>query len=101
MNVAVRLLGLALAGTLGLPAPLPAQHIARVDRERVQSMLKGMRREIERRYFDSTFKGIDIRTAYDTADDLAASRDPVLSHALSLAGASVDPAKAGALFRKN
>lgn len=33
-----------------------------------------------------------------TADDMAAKRDPVLARALQLAGAKLDPAKAGALF---
>ncbi|HKO60647.1 MAG TPA: hypothetical protein VJV03_05765 [Pyrinomonadaceae bacterium] len=32
--------------------------------------------------------------------DLAAQRDPVLSHAANLAGINLDPAKAGALFPK-
>jgi C-terminal processing protease CtpA/Prc len=34
-----------------------------------------------------------------TAGDLAAGHDPVLSHALSLAGKSMDPARAAALLR--
>lgn len=33
-----------------------------------------------------------------TAEDLAAGRDPVLAHAVELAGAKIDPLKAGALF---
>jgi carboxyl-terminal processing protease len=33
-----------------------------------------------------------------TGEDLAAGRDPVLSHAASLVGVTLDPAKAGALF---
>lgn len=33
-----------------------------------------------------------------TGEDLAAGRDPVLSHAASLCGVTLDPAKAGALF---
>ena len=33
-----------------------------------------------------------------TAEDLAAERDPVLAHAASLFGVSLDPGKAGSFF---
>ena len=33
-----------------------------------------------------------------TAQDLAAGRDPVMSHAVALAGAKLDPVAAGKLF---
>jgi hypothetical protein len=65
-------------------------------------MLRDVRREVERRYYDSTFKGIDLGAAYDTADArirAASAIDEALAAALSLAGKSVDPARAAALLR--
>jgi C-terminal processing protease CtpA/Prc len=68
MSAAARSLALASVILLGLPATLPAQRLNRVDRERVQAVLRDVRREVERRYYDSTFKGLDLGAAHDTAD---------------------------------
>jgi hypothetical protein len=60
MGAATGLLSLISIGLLWASVPLQAQKLSRVDRERVLTMLKDVRREIERRYYDSSFKGLDL-----------------------------------------
>ena len=50
-----------------LPTVAEAQRLSRFDRQRAQIILKVVRDDITERYYDSTFNGLDLGAAYDTA----------------------------------
>lgn len=50
-----------------LPAVAKAQRLDSFDRNRITTMLERVRDEISDRYYDSTFHGLDLRVAYDSA----------------------------------
>lgn len=50
-----------------LPAVANAQRLDVFERKRIGSMLERIRDEISDRYYDSTFRGRDLRIAYDSA----------------------------------
>lgn len=59
---------LALAALLAaLPAALPAQDLSRIERDQATTMLREVRDRIQRRYYDSTFGGVNLAERYDTA----------------------------------
>jgi len=49
------------------PTVAQAQGLSRFDRSRIETMLEDVRDEITDHYYDSTFNGLDLRAAYDTA----------------------------------
>lgn len=44
-----------------------AQGLGTFDRRRIEMMLENVRDDVRDRYYDSTFKGLDLRAAYNTA----------------------------------
>jgi C-terminal processing protease CtpA/Prc len=50
-----------------LPAVAKAQRLDAFDRKRIETMLERVRDEISDRFYDSTFHGVDLRAAYDSA----------------------------------
>lgn len=64
----IRSAGLALAWCAAA-SPLAAQELdATQDLDRARVMLRTVKRDIERYYFDSTFHGVDLDARYRTAD---------------------------------
>lgn len=61
----IRTACVALLGCL--PAVAQGQSLTGFDRHRAQTMLDVVRDEIADQYYDSTFNGVDLRAAYDTA----------------------------------
>ncbi|HEX5726815.1 MAG TPA: PDZ domain-containing protein, partial [Longimicrobiaceae bacterium] len=68
----------SLLGLVLLPALAVAQEVGRIDRERGRTMLRQLRGEIERHYYDPAFRGVDLEaraaeleTRIDTARSLA------------------------------
>jgi C-terminal processing protease CtpA/Prc len=49
-------------------APLAAQQLDRIARERALAMLDDVHRDIQRHYYDSTFRGIDLSRTFAQAD---------------------------------
>jgi carboxyl-terminal processing protease len=67
----IRTAGGLLPVLLALLAPFGrsgAQALSRFDRERGLAMSKQVREDIERHYYDSTFKGVDLAASFATAD---------------------------------
>lgn len=61
---------LALATlTIGAPGTIVAQGISKMDRSRTSTMLEQVRKDIERSYFDSTFRGVDLERVFARAED--------------------------------
>ncbi len=59
---------LAIAAALAaLPAALPAQDLTRIERDQATTMLREVRERIQRRYYDSTYGGVNLAERYDTA----------------------------------
>jgi len=56
------LLALALLCALGLAAapPLDAQPLSEQDKRRARKMLEQLQKELEKRYYDPTFRGLDL-----------------------------------------
>lgn len=62
------LAGLTCASSVLGVASISAQTVSRIDRDRGRTMLRMMRNEIERRYYDSTFHGVDIAARAEELD---------------------------------
>jgi len=69
---------IACALHLVAPAAAPAQTVSQRDRDRGRTMLQAVRTEIERRYYDPTFHGVDVAAK-------AAELDQRIEQASSLA----------------
>ena len=66
---------------LNLPAAAAAQKFDGLERDRVKEMLKTVKREIKKNYYDSTFGGKDVEAMFKNAEaqlDRAASRNDAL-----------------------
>lgn len=53
--------------SLGTPSAGEAQKLDRFERDRIRTMLDQVREVIAERYYDSTFGGVNLEAAYDTA----------------------------------
>lgn len=60
---------LLLALTLLTSGAAAAQELDRIDRERFQNMLKNLRSELKKNYFDENFKGVDIEARFNQAEE--------------------------------
>ncbi len=77
-----------LAASLAACAPLAAQSLSRSDRERGRVMLEQVREDIERKYYDPSYGGYDLRGKFAAAQErmrTAASLDEVMSIIAQLA----------------
>jgi C-terminal processing protease CtpA/Prc len=61
------LVGACLALIAGLPVLASAQDFSAPERRKVEDMLKGVQSEIAAGYYDSTFNGLNLTAAYDSA----------------------------------
>jgi C-terminal processing protease CtpA/Prc len=64
----MRTLHLAVAMTLAAAAPLSAQQLDGIAREQALAMLNDVHHDIQRHYYDSTFRGIDLSRTFAQAD---------------------------------
>lgn len=60
------LVSLPAAGALG---PVNSQSLTSVDRDRGHVMLKSLKNEIKKNYYDPAFHGVDLDARFKTADD--------------------------------
>lgn len=60
------LVSLPAAGAL---SPINSQSLTSVDRDRGHVMLKSLKNEIKKNYYDPTFRGIDLDARFKTADE--------------------------------
>lgn len=58
----------ALALTLAIVAPIASQELRRLDLDRGQSMLKIVKSEIQKHYYDPAFHGLDIEERFARAE---------------------------------
>ncbi len=65
ISSAILLLTLALATA----SAATAQQLDRIDRERFQAILKNLRSELKKNYYDPNFKGVDIEARFSQADE--------------------------------
>ncbi len=49
-------------------APLSAQGVSRYDRDRVLVMLRAARKDLEEHYYDTTFRGVNLASHWDSAE---------------------------------
>jgi C-terminal processing protease CtpA/Prc len=69
-----RVPSIAIALLLSLPtggafSPINSQTLTAVDRDRGHVMLKTLKNEIKKNYYDPTFRGIDLDARFKTADE--------------------------------
>lgn len=69
-----RVPSITIALLLSLPAggafsPINSQTVTSVDRDRGHVMLKTLKNEIKKNYYDPTFRGIDLDARFKTADE--------------------------------
>jgi hypothetical protein len=60
--------------------------------DRAQEMLRRIKDQLKKNYYDPKFRGMDVETRFKTG------RDTVLWYAASLFGVKLDPVEAGKLF---
>lgn len=58
----------AVAGLLACPLLVSAQELGVYDRERGLIMLRAIRKDIERSYYDTTFHGVNLSARWDSAE---------------------------------
>ena len=69
MSMVPRLVWLSGAACLfGHPARLVAQDLGRSDRERGLTMLRTVRTDVQRNYYDSTLHGANLAARWDSAE---------------------------------
>jgi carboxyl-terminal processing protease len=73
-------LSLVLCSATAIAQPPP---ISRIDRQRVQDMLRQVRDDIEKNYYDPTFRGIDLDDLFDKART-ALAQAPTLNDAYAI-----------------
>lgn len=54
---------------LGASRPAPAQSVSSADRDRGRSMLKTVKEDIKRHYYDSAYSGVDLDARFKAADE--------------------------------
>ena len=60
---------LAVAGLLAATLPVVRAQVRDVDRARGREMLKQIKKDLEKHYFDPNFRGIDLNAAFQQADE--------------------------------
>ncbi|HKP73593.1 MAG TPA: S41 family peptidase [Pyrinomonadaceae bacterium] len=53
----------------GAPRPASAQTISSADRDRGRTMLKSIKEDIKKNYYDSAYRGIDLDARFNAADE--------------------------------
>lgn len=59
----------------GAPCSVSAQTLSKFDRQRGQEMLDVVKSDIQKNYYDPTFHGIDIETAFKNANEMIKKAD--------------------------
>jgi len=62
-------IAIAIACGIAMRKPVSAQSLNAVDRERGNMMLKVLKNEIKKNYYDPTFRGIDLEVRFKTAQE--------------------------------